>query len=72
MGNRGLSRTLGLGNKNKEFQSIAPLPSKNETSQEEKIEIQRKRKVAEVGRIDDDQVKDGKIRIYDSLNCDQV
>lgn len=59
MGNRGLSRSLGLGNRNKEFQSIVPFPA-NEAIQEEKIDHGRKRKVAEVGRIDDDQVKDGK------------
>lgn len=58
MGNRGLTRSLGLSNRNKEFQSIAPSPL-NETTQEEKIENARKRKVAEVGRIDDNEVKNG-------------
>lgn len=59
MGNRGLSRTIGIGNRSKEFQSIVPFPS-NEAQQEEKIENARKRKVEEAGRIDDDQVKDVK------------
>jgi hypothetical protein len=58
MGNRGLTRSLGLSNRNKDFQSIAPSPL-NETTQEEKIENARKRKVAEVGRIDDNEVKNG-------------
>lgn len=68
MGNRGLSRSLGLGNKTKEFQSIAPFPA-NEVSQEEKIENVKNSRAAiqEVGRIDDHQVKDGMVLFSNHL-----
>lgn len=63
MGNNALARNLGFSHRrNKDFQAVAPSPFKDEASQAEKIEITpgKKRKVAEVERIDDGQVKDGK------------
>lgn len=67
MGNRGLSRSLGLGNKTKEFQSIVPFPS-NETSRTNRKENVKTRTIQEGGRIDDHQVKDGTINVESLLS----